>query len=155
MINKSSIKNIFLILLSISLCECNWNGFYKKGRLADLNYPIETNLKTKIIRRYIDTLINKKGYKVPEKWQYLRKLVDVDSINNVRIYFKDKPEEMYLISYSGMLTLSDVYNPSIVKYDWVANRELLPKREYDRIQLRIKILIQKINSLAYRDSLIK
>ncbi len=30
------------------------------------------------------------------------------------------PEEMYLISYGGMLVLSDVFKPPIVSGDWVS-----------------------------------
>jgi len=149
MIAKSIRRLLTTVVISfVFFCRCDWSGFLNTKRLIILNYPIETNLDVAVVRKYMDTLITKKGFAVPDKWKYLRKLVDIDSVNNVRIYFKDKPEEMYLISYSGMIVLSDVYNPKIVEYDWVSKRELLPKTEFIRIQLRINKLFQKIDSMA-------
>jgi hypothetical protein len=88
---------------------------FKAGNLVDLHYPIQTNLKVEIVQQYLDTLIQKKGYKVPNKWEPYDKLVNLDNVRNKRIYFKEPPEEMYLISLQGMIVLSDVFNESIKK----------------------------------------
>jgi hypothetical protein len=76
--------------------------------------------------RYCDTLILKYGYNVPAKWSNKNKLVEIDSLNNKRIYFKNDPKEMYLISFGGMLELTDVYNTQIRSDGgYVARRELM------------------------------
>ncbi|MDB5198463.1 MAG: hypothetical protein JWO92_426 [Chitinophagaceae bacterium] len=129
------------------------NDIYKAGNLVDLSYPVETSLRTAIVERYIDTLIQSKGYAVPDKWKHFDKLVDLDSINNKRIYFQSNPEEMYLISYGGMLVLSDVYNPRLNQSDWVASREQMPKSEELRVKTRFKEVLKEIEKMAHRDNL--
>jgi hypothetical protein len=54
-----------LIILIYSCSSCTYP--YKAGDLFDLQCPIEIQLRSKIIRQYLDTLIQKKGYTVPEK----------------------------------------------------------------------------------------
>lgn len=155
MILNKQVKRAFFICLILSFYNCNLKGTYKAGNLVILDYPIETTLKTKVVRQYIDTLIRKKGYGVPEKWEHFNKLVDIDKENNVRVYFKSNPEEMYLISYSGMLTLTDVYNPKIVEADWVSKPELMPQKEYVRIKKRVANLMMMIDSMYKRGIKIK
>src|ERR1043165_3773756 len=106
-----NVSFITVTMLIISMSNCG--PIYKAGNLVSLDYPIETPLRTSLIRRYVDTLIQKYGYSVPDKWAHEDKLVELDSIYHKRIYFKKGPEEMYLISYGGMLVLNDVYNPQI------------------------------------------
>ena len=118
-----------------------------------LSYPVETSLRTEIVKRYIDTLISKNGFAVPEKWVQFNKLVDLDSINHKRIYFQSNPEEMYLISYGGMLILNDVYNPKLNQSDWVAVRENISKSEELRIKSRFQELLKEIEKMAKRDNL--
>jgi len=117
-------------------------------------YPIETNLKSNIIQQYLDTLIQKHSYGVPSKWAHYDKLVDLDSIYHIRIYFKTGPEEMYLLSFGGMPVLSDVYNPQIKEYDWVGKRDLLSKQEEARIMERLKHeILERIEIMAKKDGL--
>lgn len=143
-----------LFTLSFFAIFVSCNDLYKAGNLVDLSYPINTSLRTKIVKRYIDTLIQSKGFAVPDKWQQFDKLVDLDSINNKRIYFASNPEEMYLISYGGMLTLSDVYNPRLNQNDWVADRDRMPKSEELRIMKRFKEILNTIDAMAHRDNLL-
>lgn len=125
---------------------------YSAGNLVILDIPIQTNLRSIIVKRYLDTLIVEKGYNVPEKWLHLNKLVDLDSVNNKRIYFRRKPEEMYLVSLQGQLVLSDVYNESIVKNDWVSSREKISRVDEARIKNRFNIeVLRVIESLAKGD----
>lgn len=127
------------VLIMIFICICSsCTGLYKAGNVIALDYPIQTRLRTEIIMRFIDTLIIKDGYRVPNKWADEKKLVELDSINHVRIYFKSSPEEMYLLSFGGMLVLNDVYNPQIRSGDWVAREDLMPKNEEQRIKMRFK-----------------
>lgn len=139
---------IFLITI---LTSCN--NLYRAGGLVSLDYPIETPLRSKLIQQYCDSLVNK-GYKVPEKWKHLDKLVELDSINHIRLYFKESPEEMYLISFGGMLVLDDVYNPNIRDGSWVARNELMPKEQELRIKKRFKTeILDVIEKMAKRDRL--
>lgn len=132
--------------------SCNVN--YKVGNLIDLGYTIETPLRLKVIRDYMDTLIQKRGYNVPPKWEGFNKLVDIDSIYHKRIYFKNNPEEMYLISTVGMLVLSDVYNPKIIKSSWIADWTNMPPKEELRIKKRFQNeILDSIEVLAKRDGL--
>src|SRR5689334_12632697 len=100
------------------------DSLYKAGNLVVLDYPIETNLKSDIVMKYLDTLIYHSGHNAPEKWNHLNKLVDLDSNINKRIYFESPPEAMYVISDpAGLLRLSDVYNEKIRRNGWVAERD--------------------------------
>jgi hypothetical protein len=141
---------VFLSFLLISGC----NKLYKAGNLEILSYPVKTPLRTRVVEMYIDTLIAKYGYKVPDKWLDKDKLVNLDSINNKRLYFSRDPEEMYLISYPGMLILADVYNPRIVQQRWVANGELMPLAEKERVMRRFRTeILDKVEQMAKQDNL--
>lgn len=153
------IKQMFafrLFIFAISLLlftECN--PLYKAGNLVSLDYPIETSLDLDLIQKYCDTLIVKYGYNVPAKWSDKNKLVEIDSLNNKRIYFKSDPEEMYLISFGGMLELTDVYNTQIRSDGgYVARRELMSKEQELRVKERFKKeILDKIEAMAKRDGL--
>ncbi len=143
---------LFGVIIIDSLISCN--QLYKAGNLIDLGFPIETSLRSEVIERYLDTLIQKRGYSVPKKWLHYDKLVDLDSINNKRIYFRSNPEEMYLLSFGGMLVLSDVYNPLINQKDWVSERSLMPKEQELRVKERLKKeILDTIEAMAIRDGL--
>ena len=60
---------------------------------------------------------------------------------------------MFLISFGGMLVLSDVYNPQINSQDWVTERISLPKNEEERIKRRFEGLLFEIEEMAKRDHL--
>lgn len=125
---------------------------YKAGNLKFLGYPIETNLDLNTVSRYLDTLKANYGYAVPKKWIDEKKLDELDSLNNIRIYFKSGPEEMYLITLSGQLLLGDVYNKQIRKNGWVAVKDSMPISEEIRVKDRLqKEILTKIELLAKRD----
>ena len=148
---KESLKILFFIsCLFIIGCDKP----YKAGNLDIFSYPVETPLRTQVVAMYLDTLIAKYGYQVPVKWIDIDKLVDFDSANHKRIYFAKAPEEMYLISYPGMLILADVYNPGIVQQSYVANRQLMPPEEKERVLRRFKIeILDRIEQMTIRDNL--
>lgn len=140
----------FLAVILIGSCYEE----YKVGNLKELGYPIETQLRTSIIRNYMDTLILKKGYDIPDKWVGYNKLVDIDSLNNRRIYFKNNPEEMYLISFGGMLVLSDVFNPQIKQSNWIAEISDMPQNQELRIKKRFQNeILDSIESMAKNDGI--
>jgi hypothetical protein len=130
---------IFSVILLLSKCVP-----YKVGNLEILNFPIKSNLREKLVRNYIDTLIIKHGFRIPQKLEYLDKMVDMDSDLNVRIYFNQEPKEMYLISFGGTITLSDVYNPKIKDWDWIGNEKNLPAEEKTRILARFDKEVLKV-----------
>jgi hypothetical protein len=131
---KKIILIVLITLLIIFGLFVLSNKFYSAGNLTSLDYPVNSNIKTSIIRKYCDTLIEKKGYRAPNKWSHLNKLVELDSVNNVRIYFKTPPEEMYLISFGGILEIIDVYNVNIRDDGgYIAKRELISTSQEERI----------------------
>lgn len=150
-----TVKSIFIgyaLVIVVSLVSCN--HLYKAGNLIYLGYPIETPLRSDVIERYLDSLIKNRGYAVPEKWVLYKKLVDLDSINNKRIYFNNNPEEMYLLSFGGMPVLSDVFNPKIRADGYVAERNLMSKDEELRVKDRLKKeILDTIEAMAKRDGL--
>ena len=147
-----TLKYFFFIFLLITFNSCDSNEIYKAGNRITLDYPIETKISFKIIRKYLDTLITKQGFEVPDKWKHYEKLVDIDSSNAKRLYFKTNPEEMYLIQFNGELLLADVLNKNIVNGDWVAERERLPQMEELRIKKRFKEeILDRIEKLAKED----
>jgi hypothetical protein len=151
---KSNCSIAILLAFSITYSLSSCNQIYKAGNLIALSYPVETQLRSAIVSQYLDTLRYKQGFDVPEKWRHYDKLVDLDSINNKRIYFKANPEEMYLVSFGGMLQLMDVYNPLLTPNDWVAERSRMPKEEEERILKRFQTeVLDVIDSLAKRDNL--
>lgn len=146
------IYKICIVSAVVFLTHCN--KLYKAGNLIALQYPIETSLRSDIIEKYLDTLIKQKGYEVPQKWIHYNKLIDLDSVNNKRIYFKNNPEEMYLLSFSGMPVLADLFNPSIKESDWVSERKLITKEQEKRIMERLKKeVLDPIEAMAMRDKL--
>ena len=54
----------FIFIIAFISCS----DLFEAGNLVDLSYPIQTPLRTEIIERYIDTLIQTKGFAVPNKW---------------------------------------------------------------------------------------
>lgn len=153
---ESKIKPYLLLIRALVIIIYSFAGcthFYKAGNLVDLDYPVETPLRSKVIRHYLDTLIKKRGYAVPEKWKSLNKLVDLDSVYNKRIYFEQGPEEMYLISFGGMIVLSDVCNPNIRVGGYVADSKLMSPAEEHRVLARFQHeILDTIEAMAKRDS---
>ena len=143
------------VLAFIIFCfiGCTYN--YKAGNLVELGYPVETRLRSEIIMQYLDTLIQKRGYAVPEKWEPFNKLVDLDSVYNKRIYFEQGPEEMYLISFGGMLVLGDVYNPYINPDDYVSDSKLMSPAEKQRVLARFNQVLDTIEEMAKRNGVSK
>jgi|GEM_PF-2056605 len=150
---SNCIKSSFIVsALFSALISCN--HFYKAGNLIELGYPIETPIRSVIIRRYLDTLVQNYGYAVPTKWLRYDKLVDLDSIYHRRIYFSSYPEEMYLLSFGGMPVLSDVFNPEIREGGYVAERSLMSKDQELRVKERLKKeILDRIEEMAKRDGL--
>ena len=149
---KKKLRYHCIILLLVIINACNDVVIYKAGNRVTLDYVIETKLSFNVIRNYIDTMVQKQGYDVPQKWAQYYKLIDLDSIDSKRIYFKDNPEEMYLVQLNGVLLLSDVYNENIVKGDWVATSERMPKKEADRVKKRFKEeVLDKIETMAKKN----
>jgi hypothetical protein len=141
------------VLIVTSQISCK--NFYKAGNLIDLQYPVDSEISTKILNRYLDSLILNKGFRIKSDWVVYEKLVDLDSINNKIIYFKDNPEEMFLISTAGQLLISDVFNPKIRKNDWVAQDKFMPSSEKVRIMNRFKIeILNRIELMAKKDGVV-
>ncbi len=149
------IRYIVLILsivcLTIFFNSCNNTELYKVGNRLTLDFVIDTKISFKVIRNYIGKMATNE-YRVPEKWQGYKKLVDIDSVNSMRIYFKANPEEMYLIQFNGELILADVFNESIVMGDWVTSKSNLTAVEEERIKRRFKTeILDKIERMAKQD----
>ena len=139
-------KVIYLFLLCVLGCKCN---LYKAGNLVVLSYPIDTKLSYEIRKHYLDVMSNSGEFKVPKKWAYLDKLTDINPDDSWRIYFKEGPEEMYLITISANFILQDVYNPDIVVDDWVADRNRMPKKEKERVLRRAEEeILNRIERMA-------
>lgn len=146
------ISNLIYLIICILFSSCN--DLYKAGNLVALDYPVNTKIRTRIVQQYIDTLIECKGFRPPQKWQKFDKLFDLDSINHKRIYFSRNPEEMYLISYGGALVINDIYNPKLNGDDWVSDRSSLSPEDVERISERFKKeILDAVEQLAKRDGL--
>ena len=142
-----------IICFTIFFNSCNNGELYKVGNRLTLDFVIDTKISFKVIRNYIGKIATNE-YSVPEKWQGYKKLVDIDSVNSMRIYFKSNPEEMYLIQFNGELLLADVFNESIVKGDWVTSRNNLIAVEEERIKRRFKTeILDKIERMAKQDGI--
>jgi hypothetical protein len=123
------------------------------GYLKVLGFQINSPLRSTLLHAYFDSLIEKRGFRVPVKWKYEIKQSDLDTVDNVRLYFKEdngNPEEMYLISFNGMLLLNDVYR----KDHWVAVREDMSKKETDRVIYRFQTqILDTIEAMAKKNGL--
>ncbi|RAJ05432.1 hypothetical protein LX64_02590 [Chitinophaga skermanii] len=150
---RISTKVLTGLLLSVIIHVIGCKDIYKAGNLVALEYPVETQLRSKIIREYLDTLILKRGYMVPPKWESFTKLVDLDSVYNKRIYFRQEPEEMYLLSFGGAFVLTDVFNPNIRKYGYVSDPKLMPAEEEQRVMERLQHeILDTIVAMAKRNN---
>jgi hypothetical protein len=146
-------KRLLFLLIVTSMVSCE--NFYKAGNLIDLQYPVESKISTKILNRYLDSLILNEGFRIKSDWVVYEKLVDLDSVNNKIIYFKDNPEEMFLISTAGQLLISDVFNPKIRANDWVAQDKFMPSSEKTRIMNRFKTeILNRIEVMAKNDGVV-
>ena len=126
---------------------------YRAGNLIAFRYPVETPMSLTIVQNYTDTLIMNAGHHVPEKWAHLDKLIDLDSVNNKRLYFRNDPEEMYLISFQGMLILTDVYNPRLYPNDWISVRDHISPAEETRVKERFrKEILDVIEKMAKQNN---
>jgi hypothetical protein len=155
-ISRETVMYKVTVGISVFTCLCfaliSCNKLYKAGSLRSLDYPVETKLSADLIRRY--TAMDSGEHSVPEKWSYLHKLDELDSVTNRRVYFKDDPEEMYLLSLQGMLVLVDVYNPKIRNDGgWIADRERLSKSEEERIKGRLNLFLSEMERTAKLDGL--
>ncbi len=151
------IKTIFcfccLIFMISFLNSCDYAEIYKVGNRRTLDYVIETKINFKILRIYLNKIIQMQEHQVPEKWVHYDKLIDIDSIDTKRIYFKNNPEEMYLMQFNGVLLLADVFNENIVKGDWVSNRKNITVNEEERIKKRFKVeVLNRIELMAKKDN---
>lgn len=85
---KNVLRYANLILLMMFINSCNDAEIYKVGNRVTVDYVIEPKISFKIIRIYLDKMIQMEEYKVPEKRVHYDKLVNIDSIDTKRIYFK-------------------------------------------------------------------
>ena len=142
-----------IFFLTILLNSCDNREVYKVGNRLTLDFVIDTKISFKVIRNYIGKMAANE-FQAPEKWQGYKKLVDIDSVNSFRIYFKATPEEMYLIQFNGELLLADVLNENIVKGDWVTNRDNLSSADEERIKRRFTVeILDKIEKMAKEDGI--
>jgi len=143
-------KSVFIIGLCFCLSACG----IRAGNRISLDYPIETKLSHQIIKRYLDTLIYNYGFNPPKQLLQFDKLVDITPENTRRIYFRNFPNEMYLIQFNGVLLIADVYNRDIVKDDYVSLREKMPEKDEVRIKKRFKEeVLDRIESMAKNDGI--
>jgi hypothetical protein len=147
---KKNINYFALVFLfSISYLGCLDFG---AGNLELLSYPIDTKISYYIRKEYLDSLSQTDEFKVPPKWRQYNKLIDINPNSTWRIYFKDNPEEMYLITINTNLVLQDVFNRQIVDYDWVSERKRMPEVERKRIIKRVQEdILNRIEQMARRD----
>lgn len=149
-----TVKRYFNILLFLIVCASIYacRDLYRAGSgIQSLDYPIDTKLSSGLIRNYIDSMSRRNEYKVPLKWDHFHKLDDLSSDSHKRIYFSQEPEEMYVISFGGMLVLTDVFNPKIVALSWVGDRKLISKSEELRILKRVMSFLDTIEARARRN----
>lgn len=137
------IKKVIFILIIFSFIGCDQ---LKVGNAEVLALPVKTKIRTSLVRQYIDSVnINK----VPEKWLDKDKFIDLDNINFKRIYFPSDPEEIYILSFQGSLTIADIYNPKIRKGRWVGDIKFLSEKEKTRIVNRVdKEILKKIENIG-------
>ncbi|MEJ7610309.1 MAG: hypothetical protein WKF88_03920 [Ferruginibacter sp.] len=141
-----------MVFILLNFFACLNSDDYKVGNRITLDYPIKTKISFKVIRKYLDTLIMTQGYNVPQKWTQYDKLIDIDSTNAKRLYFRNLPEEMYLIQFNGELLLADIYNENIVRGDWVATPERMPQKEEARVKKRFREeILDAIEKLAKKN----
>jgi hypothetical protein len=150
---NNKMKNPTFVFLPFLFSFCSCYLIDSDGNLKVLSYPVNTRLRPDLLKQYFDSLIEKKGFRVPEKWKYEIKQSDLDTIDNVRLYFRadeNNPEEMYLISFNGMLLLNDVY----IKDHWVAAKKNITEKEKTRVIYRFQTqILDTIEAMAKRDGL--
>jgi hypothetical protein len=137
------------LLFSVSTLGCL---DYRAGNLELLSYPIDTKLSYDVRKEYLDSISQLDEFKVPAKWRQYNKLIDINPNSTWRVYFKDNPEEMYLVTINNNFVLEDVFNPQIVDYDWVAERKRMPEIEQKRVIKRVQEdILNRIEQMAKRD----
>lgn len=148
-INKTIYLVVILILTVCIFTTCD-DG-YRVGNRITLDLAVNSKINFDILDRYLRTL-SETEYQVREKWKGAKKIIDLDSANSFRIYFKESPEEMYIIQFNGVLLIADVLNDNIVKGDYVTTKSNLPAGEELRIRKRFQTeILDKIEKMARND----
>jgi len=138
-----------LIFLYCTILGCS---HYKAGNLKLLDYTIDTKLSYSIRKQYLDSLASSHEFKVPKKWEQYNKLIDINPHDTWRVYFKNEPEEMYLVTINTNFVLEDVFNSKIVDFDWVSDRTRMPQNEKERVLKRAKDeILNRIEQMAKKD----
>jgi hypothetical protein len=147
-------KQKLLSVLLIMVIGIAFHGCvnYSAGNLVLLGYPIDTKLSYDIRKHYLDSMTNSEEFRVPQKWRRYNKLIDINPESTWRIYFKRNPEEMYLVTLSSNFVLQDVFNPKIIDYDWVSEKNRMPASEKERVIKRAKgEILDRIEQMAKAD----
>lgn len=140
MLTNNQIRICFSLLL-FTLISCD-------GTLGSFNI-ISFPVSKKKIEIAIDSLYSKNPeYKIPSKWEEHNNWSKrgYDFLESRMFYFKEKPEEMYYVTFVGEEeTLKDTTHIDIAirsvfvgrKMDWL-KQEDFSKEEENRIQTRFK-----------------
>jgi hypothetical protein len=128
------LKECFFIL-AVALSGCGPIPLGEKGNVGCL-VDIETNMRSKVIRSYVDTLrAEDKLLQVPVKWQ-ARATFNYDHLDDTVVYFKEPPEEMYMLTFASGPCIRYIYNEKIKQDDWLSDEDTLAPGERKRIQDR-------------------
>lgn len=128
---------VYLIFFATGLISCGPVPINQSGNVGCL-IDIKPEVKSVILKSYIDSLLKvDTTIAVPEKWRYLDRF-GYDHLDDTVIYFRDTPEEMYMVTFDGQPCIRFVYNEQLKQDDWIASSDTISTIEKERIQKRFK-----------------
>jgi hypothetical protein len=99
-------------------------------------YPVNTKIDPSTLLKCTNEYYSRYGHSVPQDWLSWDKLYDIDSPYVRRFYFKENPEELYIVQFSNDISLIDVINKKINDTDYIG-KEGFKEPEKTRILKRI------------------
>ena len=149
---RGMIINFIVFIIFILSC----NDIYKAGNSnPELHIQIETNIDQEIAFKYLDSSKTLIKYNLPERLR--ADLINGDlkyfPFSNKVIYLKDFPEEAYHLNSNGMLFIQEVFNPSLGGSNWIFQKSLLSSSDFERIEDRIKKILNEVIVLERRDKI--
>lgn len=149
------IAAIFAVLLVAEFFITGWQKDYKAGNLKGLDYSVETDMSMDFIRQHIDYVIQP-AYSPDSVPASLQSVVNEwndlpENFHCRKIYFRENPEEVYLVKLDFAVSILNVYNGTIRSAGWVTDPLLVSPKEKERIINRFREEI--LNKVAEAGSL--
>lgn len=126
------------IFIALFFTSC----LYKAGNRERLmGFLIKSDIKPCKVRKNLDSILIVKNLMLPDSmkaWIFYPSDAKYFPNDNKVLYFKENPEEFYLLSIDSDIRLNGVFNKNLSEDGWIYDESKLPLNEIRRIESRIE-----------------